>query len=154
MAVRIPKNVAEAAKLRPGDHLELSVEGSGTVRIRKKKGTSKLRDLVREITAANLHTETDWGARRRQRTVVAREYVPDAGDLIWLDFTPQAGREQAGRRPAVVLSRRSYNERTCLAVVCPATSLVKGYPFEVNLPAGSRIRGAILCDHLKTPDWR
>src|SRR5438105_2029767 len=117
MAVRIPKNVAEAAKLRPGDHLELSVEGSGTVRIRKKKGTSKLRDLVREITAANLHTETDWGARRRQRTVVAREYVPDAGDLIWLDFTPQAGREQAGRRPAVVLSRRSYNEKTCLAVV-------------------------------------
>ena len=62
MAVRIPKNVAEAAKLRPGDNLELSVEGSGTVRIRKKKGTSGLRDLIREITAANLHTETDWGA--------------------------------------------------------------------------------------------
>ena len=86
--------------------------------------------------------------------MVAREYVPDAGDLIWLDFTPQAGREQTGRRPAVVLSRRSYNERTCLAVVCPATSLVKGYPFEVNLPARSRIRGAILCDHLKNLDWR
>ena len=64
--------------------------------------------------------------------MVAREYVPDAGDLIWLDFTPQAGREQAGRRPAVILSRRSYNEKTCLAVVCPATSLVKGYPFEVT----------------------
>ena len=62
MAVRIPKNVAEAAKLRPGDNLELSVEGSGTVKIRKKKGTSKLRDLLREITTANLHTETDWGA--------------------------------------------------------------------------------------------
>ncbi len=137
MAVRIPKNVAEAAKLRPGDHLELSVEGPGTVRIRKKKGTSKLRDLLREITAANLHTETDWGARRRQRTVVAREYVPDAGDLIWLDFTPRAGREQAGRRPAVVLSPRSHNEKTSLAVVCPVTSLVKGHPFEVGLPAGA-----------------
>ena len=62
MAVRIPKNVAEAAKLRPGDNLELSVEGPGTVKIRKKKGTSKLRDLIREITTANLHTETDWGA--------------------------------------------------------------------------------------------
>ncbi len=62
MAVRIPKNVAEAAKLCPGDNLKLSVEGSGVVRIRKKKETSKLRDLVREITAANLHTETDWGA--------------------------------------------------------------------------------------------
>jgi antitoxin MazE len=62
MAVRIPKAVAEAAKLRPGDHLELAVEGSGVVRIRKKKGTSKLRDLIREITAANLHAEIDWGA--------------------------------------------------------------------------------------------
>ena len=80
--------------------------------------------------------------------------MPDAGDLIWLDFTPQTGREQAGRRPAVVLSPRSYNEKTSLAVVCPVTSLVKGYPFEVSLPAGSRIRGAILCDHLKNLDWR
>jgi len=62
MAVRIPKTVAEGAKLRPGDNLELSVEGSGTVMIRKKKEASKLRDLIREITAANLHTETDWGA--------------------------------------------------------------------------------------------
>ena len=86
--------------------------------------------------------------------MVAREYVPDAGDLIWLDFTPQAGREQAGRRPAVVLSPRSYNEKTSLPVVCPVTSHVKGYPFEVSLRAGSRIRGAILSDHLKNLDWR
>ncbi len=86
--------------------------------------------------------------------MVAREYVPDAGDLIWLDFTPHAGREQAGRRPAVVLSPRSYNEKTSLAVVCPVTSRVKGYPFEVSLPAGSRLRGAILSDHLKNFDWR
>ena len=86
--------------------------------------------------------------------MVAREYVPDAGDLIWLDFTPQAGREQAGRRPAVVLSPRSYNEKTSLAVVCPVTRHVKGYPFEVSLPAGSRIKGAILSDHLKNLDWR
>lgn len=86
--------------------------------------------------------------------MVAREYVPDSGDLIWLDFTPQAGREQAGRRPAVVLSPRSYNEKTSLAVVCPITSHEKGYPFEVSLPPGSRIRGAILSDHLKNLDWR
>jgi len=86
--------------------------------------------------------------------VVAREYVPDSGDLIWLDFTPQAGREQADRRPAVVLSTRSYNEKTSLAVVCPVTSQVKGYPFEVILPQGLRIRGAILSDHLKNLDWR
>jgi mRNA interferase MazF len=86
--------------------------------------------------------------------VVAREYIPDAGDLIWLDFTPEAGREQAGRRPAVVLSPRRYNEKTSLAVVCPVTSHVKGYPFEVTVPPGLPIRGAILADHLKNLDWR
>jgi len=86
--------------------------------------------------------------------VVAREYIPDSGDLIWLDFTPQAGREQAGRGPAVVLSPRAYNEKTSLAVVCPVTSQVKGYPFEVLVPPGMRIKGAILSDHLKNLDWR
>ena len=86
--------------------------------------------------------------------MVAREYVPDSGDLIWLDFTPQAGREQAGRRPAVVLSPRAYNEKTSLAVVCPVTSQVKSYPFEVLVPPGMRIKGAILSDHLKNLDWR
>ncbi len=86
--------------------------------------------------------------------MVAREYVPDAGDLIWLDFTPQAGREQAGRRPAVVLSPRSYNEKTSLAVVCPVTSHAKGYPFEVPVPPGHPIKGVILSDHLKNLDWR
>jgi mRNA interferase MazF len=86
--------------------------------------------------------------------MVVRDYVPDAGDLIWLDFTPQAGREQAGRRPAVVLSPRSYNEKTSLAVVCPITSHAKGYPFEVVVPQGARIGGVILSDHLKNLDWR
>lgn len=86
--------------------------------------------------------------------MVARAYVPDAGDLIWLDFTPQAGREQAGRRPAVVLSPRTYNEKTSLAVVCPITSHAKGYPFEVSVPSGQRIGGVILSDHLKNLDWR
>ena len=86
--------------------------------------------------------------------MVARAYFPDAGDLIWLDFTPQAGREQAGRRPAVVLSPRTYNEKTSLAVVCPITSHAKGYPFEVSVPAGQRIGGVILSDHLKNLDWR
>lgn len=86
--------------------------------------------------------------------MVAREYVPDAGDLVWIDFTPQVGREQAGRRPAVVLSPRSYNERASLAVMCPITSKSKGYPFEVALPVGGRVRGVILSDHLKSLDWR
>jgi mRNA interferase MazF len=82
------------------------------------------------------------------------ESVPDAGDLVWLTFNPQAGREQAGRRSAVVLSPRSYNRRSGLALVCPITSHVKGYPFEVELPAGLPVTGAILADHLKSLDWR
>jgi mRNA interferase MazF len=86
--------------------------------------------------------------------VVGREYVPDAGDLVWIDFTPQAGREQAGRRPAVVLSPRSYNERAGLAVMCLITSQSKGYPFEVALAVGGRVRGMILSDHMKSLDWR
>ena len=86
--------------------------------------------------------------------MVARAYVPDAGDVVWIDFTPQAGHEQAGRRPAVVLSSRIYNERAGLAVLCAVTSHVKNYPFEVQLPAGSKIRGAILADQLKSVDWR
>jgi mRNA interferase MazF len=86
--------------------------------------------------------------------VVAREYVPDAGDLVWLEFSPQAGHEQAGRRPAVVLSPRIYNNKASLAVVCPITSQTKGYPFEVAIPAGTSVRGVILADQLKSLDWR
>src|SRR5271163_504890 len=86
--------------------------------------------------------------------MVAREYVPEAGDLVWVDFTPQAGREQAGRRPAVVLTARFYNETTGLAVMCPITSHPKGYPFEVQITAGERIHGVVLADHLKRIDWR
>ena len=86
--------------------------------------------------------------------MVARDYVPDVGDLIWLTFDPQAGREQAGRRPALVLSPRLYNQRSGLALVCPVTSRVKGYPFEVALPEGLSIGGVILADHLKSVDWK
>jgi len=86
--------------------------------------------------------------------VVTRSYVPDAGDLVWLTFDPQAGHEQRGRRPALVLSPRVYNARARLAIACPITSHVKGYPFEVALPAGGRISGAILADHVKNLDWQ
>jgi mRNA interferase MazF len=82
------------------------------------------------------------------------EYVPGMGDLIWVNFSPQLGREQAGRRPAVVLSPRVYNEKASLAIVCPITSKTKGYPFEVPIPPGSRIQGVVLADHLKSLDWR
>jgi mRNA interferase MazF len=85
---------------------------------------------------------------------VKRPYVPDAGDVIWLTFDPQAGREQRGRRPAVVLSPRAYNERAQLALVCPVTSQRKGYPFEVPLPDDGPVTGVVLADHLKSIDWK
>lgn len=82
-------------------------------------------------------------------------YVPDRGDIVWLDFDPQAGHEQRGRRPAIVLSPKSYNEKIELALFCPITSQQKGYVFEVTLPqSGGKIAGVVLSDHIKSLDWR
>jgi len=76
------------------------------------------------------------------------------GSIGWLAFDPQAGREQSGLRPAIVLSHTRYNERTGLAVFCPITSRMKGYPFELAVPAGLPIGGVVLCDHVRSLDWR
>jgi mRNA interferase MazF len=84
---------------------------------------------------------------------MARKYIPARGDVVWLQFTPQAGHEQAGHRPAVALSPRSYNQKTSLALFCPVTSQVKGYPFEVELPDDFPITGVVLCDQIKSLDW-
>ena len=81
-----------------------------------------------------------------------RRYVPERGDTAWLDLPPQAGHEQSGRRPVLVLSPRRYNERTGMAIVCPLTSNVKGYPFEVPSSIGGR-EGAVLADHVRSIDW-
>lgn len=78
--------------------------------------------------------------------------VPDAGNLVWLKFTPQAGHEQAGHRPALVITRRIYHERTALAIVCPITSKTDPYPFKVTLPEGLPIGGAVLADQAKSID--
>lgn len=87
--------------------------------------------------------------------MVARDrYSPGRGDLVWIDFDPQAGHEQAGRRPALVISPGSYNARVGLALVCPITSRVKGYPFEVTLPADAQISGVVLADQVRSVDWR
>lgn len=80
-------------------------------------------------------------------------YTPDRGDAVWLEFTPQAGHEQAGRRPALVLSPRAYNERAGLALVCPITNQAKGYPFEVAIPTGEKISGVVLADQVRSLDW-
>lgn len=84
--------------------------------------------------------------------MVRRRYIPDRGDLVWIDFNPQRGREQANKRPAVVLSPKAYNAKASLALVCPVTSHVKGYPFEV-LIATSKVSGAILADQIRSLDW-
>ncbi len=79
-------------------------------------------------------------------------YVPERGDIVWLDFNTQAGHEQRGRRPALTLSFRAYNEKIGLGLFCPITSKVKGYPFEVEITAGV-IQGAVLSDQIKSLDW-
>ena len=81
-----------------------------------------------------------------------RGYVPDRGDLIWINFNPQSGREQSGRRPALVLSPAKYNGRVGLALLCPITRQAKGHPFEVAIVSAS-IEGVVLSDHLKSLDW-
>jgi mRNA interferase MazF len=81
-------------------------------------------------------------------------YVPRRGDAVWLQFNPQAGSEQAGRRPAVVISPEAYNGRVGLMICCPITNQQKGYPFEVALPDGVDVTGVILSDQVKSLDWR
>ena len=85
---------------------------------------------------------------------MARRYIPARGDAIWITLNPQAGHEQAGRRPALVLSPASYNGKVGLVILCPVTSQVKGYPFEVAIPSGSKLAGVVLADQVKNLDWR
>lgn len=80
--------------------------------------------------------------------------MPERGDAVWLTFDPQAGHEQAGRRPAVVLSPKSYNGKTGLALVCPITSRSKGYPFEVAIPSDCDVAGSVLADQIRNLDWQ
>ena len=86
--------------------------------------------------------------------MVTEDYVPSRGDIVWLNFTPQTGHEQAGHRPALLLSPKEYNAITSLALCCPITSQVKGYPFEVALPMDVSITGVVLADQIKSLDWR
>jgi len=81
-------------------------------------------------------------------------YIPNRGDIVWVSFTPQAGHEQAGLRPALVLSPATYNGKVGLAILCPITSQIKNYPFEVLIPDGLKIGGAILSEQVKSLDWK
>ena len=81
-------------------------------------------------------------------------YIPGRGDAVWINLNPQAGHEQSGRRPAVILSPEAYNSRVGLALLCPITNQIKGYPFEVVIPPELTVSGAILSDQVKSLDWR
>jgi mRNA interferase MazF len=83
---------------------------------------------------------------------MAKQYVPDAGEIVWINFTPRAGHEQAGRRPALVLSPAAYNGKTSLMICCPLTTQIKNYPFEVFL--GGTPPNAVLADQVKSLNWR
>ena len=86
--------------------------------------------------------------------MVSPAYIPDRGHVVWLDFSPHSGHEQAGRRPALILSPSAYNGRAELAIVCTISSKRKGYPFELPIPRGHRAKGVVLTDHVRNVDWR
>ena len=86
--------------------------------------------------------------------VSRKKYIPKRGDLVWVSFNPRSGHEQAGRCPAAVLSPLAYNNKAGLAIMCPITSQIKGYPFEVIIPDKLTIAGVILSDQIKNLDWR
>ncbi len=86
--------------------------------------------------------------------MVTRQGAPARGDLVWVSLNPQAGHEQAGRRPALIVSPREYNEKVGLALMCPITNREKGYPFEVVLPGNLEVSGVVLADQVKSLDWR
>ncbi len=85
---------------------------------------------------------------------MAGNFVPHRGDVVWIDMQLQAGHEQSGRRPAVVLSPKAYNSKVGLALLCPITNQAKGYPFEVMIPHGSKVVGVVLSDQVKSLDWK
>lgn len=85
--------------------------------------------------------------------VNSQTYIPQCGDVVWITLNPQAGHKQTGRRPAVVLSPQNYNGKIGLAILCPITKQIKGYPFEVLIPEGLPVAGAILSDQVKSLDW-
>lgn len=85
---------------------------------------------------------------------MSSRYTPDRGDIVWLNLNPQAGHEQSGLRPALVISPKEYNKRVGLAIFCPITKQIKGYPFEVQVPEELKVIGVILSDQVRNLDWK
>ena len=153
--MRIPRGLAEEVGLGAGSEVSLSAKDGELVVKPSVPARLSLDDLLAEVSEENSPFLYRYGISCRcGDLLVTAAYVPDRGDLVWLEFTPHTGTEQAGRRPALVISPKAYNGKVGLALFCPVTSRVKGYPFEVALPKGSGVVGVVLADQLKSLDWR
>ena len=138
LALRIPQSIAARVGITLNAAVELTPRGEQlVVSVLERPGT-ELDDLLARVTDDNVHGEVETGPLRGRRSVVTPPgRVPERGDAVWIDFDPQSGREQAGRRPAVVLSPAAYNGKVGLALLCPITGRIKGYPFEVGCGSSS-----------------
>lgn len=152
-AVRIPASVMQATQLDLDALVEVREEAGRIVIEPVRQKTYELSKLLKGITSKNQHQPVDfWPSHGERGLVMAPRYVPQAGDIVWLNFTPQAGHEQAGHRPALVLSPAAYNDKTSLMICCPMTRQIKNYPFEV-LIAGTPAN-VVLADQVKSLNWR
>ena len=155
LGLRIPKSFAKEAGVEEGSAVNISLEGDRLVIRPLRTARYQLSDLLFQVREDNRHEEISTGdAVGGGGLVMPRMYSPERGDIVWLEFCPQAGHEQAGHRPALVVSPKAYNQKVGLALFCPITSNVKGYPFEVLLPEKHKVSGAILSDRVKSLDWR
>lgn len=151
LAVRLPKDMARALSFKAGTPVSVKQERRGIMIVPKSEQEPTLEELVEQITPENRHEEIDWGLPAGKRSMVTI-YVPEQGDIVWLSLGAGAGRKQRGRRPALVLSPKFVSVRSHLTLVCPITSHVKGYPFEVPLA----VRGVpcvLLVDQIRAVDW-
>src|ERR1051326_6803434 len=151
-AVRIPAVVMEAIPLELDEPVDVREEAGRIVIEPIRQKAYDVNVLIKGITSENL-TKCGFRCASGQRgLVVARKYVPGAGDIVWLEFTPQAGREQEGSGPAVVLSPLGYNSKTSLKLCCPMATQIKNYPFEVRI--STTVPSVVLSDQIKSVDWR
>ncbi len=159
LAIRFPVDIAAAAGLRDGERVEIAASKDEVV-IRKLPAHETIELDIRRSTAESLagalsRRKSRLGSRSRPRAprgMSEPEYWPDAGDLVWTDFDPTIGHEQAGRRPALVVSPAAFTRNTGFAFVCPITTRIRPFPTSVVLPDRLPIAGEILLSHLRSID--
>jgi mRNA interferase MazF len=152
LGLRIPKDIALRTGLREGARVEVEAEGDRII-ISPARPRYVLADLLKGMTPEAMREAFDWGPDKGREIVEwAMPYAPEAGDLIWADFDPRVGREQSGRRPALVVSPAVFCRVTEFAIVCPITSRVRPFGTSVVLPTGLPVSGEILTSHVRSID--